>query len=63
MFGNKDTGMHTGSPWPHFQPHTAESLADLLAEADDQAERDAEAAYDAALADAIRTVDIDEFGG
>lgn len=57
MFGNKDTGMHTGSPWPHMQPHTAESLAELLRDADDQAEHDAESAYDAALAEATLPVD------
>ena len=34
-----------------IEPLTAEDLAELLAEADDQAERDAEAAYDAAMQD------------
>lgn len=56
-FGNRDTGMHTGGQGPAFHPHTAESLAELLRDADDADEYDAEAAHDAALAEATLPVD------
>lgn len=58
-FGNADTGMHTGGQGPAFRPHTAESLAELLRDADDADEYDAEALYDAALREAITPVDAE----